>query len=108
MSRQLGERMSYLPRSPPHSSTPEGSNGLFPIIFQDAVKLFHQVGELLSVVFLNDGLSKVLPCFPGITNHSGCFFQGIRAGDISSLHRSNHPYPLGFKHSVSSCPTLPV
>jgi hypothetical protein len=44
----------------------------------------HQVSELFWVVFLNDSLSEVLPCLPGITNHCGCFFQGIRVGDISS------------------------
>jgi hypothetical protein len=36
------------------------------MIFQDAVKLLHQVGELFWVVFLNDGLSEVLPCAQGI------------------------------------------
>jgi hypothetical protein len=51
---------------------------------QDAVKLLHQVDELFCVFFLNDGLSEVLPCFPKVANHSGCFFQDIRASDISS------------------------
>ena len=80
--------MSYVPLFPPHSCALDGSSGLFPIIFQDAVKLLHQVSELFRVVFLNDGLSEVLPCFPGVTNHSGSFFQGIRAGDNSSPYQT--------------------
>jgi hypothetical protein len=61
----------------PYAHASEGSSGLIPIIFQDTVKLLHQVGKLCWVIFLNDGLREVLPCFPGVTNHSGCFFQGI-------------------------------
>jgi hypothetical protein len=114
--RQLEERMSYVPRFPPHSWALDGSSGLFPIILEDAVKLLHQVGELCWVVFLNDGLSEVLPCFPRITNHSRCFFQGIRARNISSpddpyprlIWRYNSESQPGFKRSASSGLTLPV
>lgn len=60
---------------------------MFLIIFQDAVKLLHQVRELLGVFFLNDGLSEVPPCFPGFLGHISCFFQGIRVGNTSSLLR---------------------
>jgi len=61
------------------------------IIFQDAIKLLHQVGELFWVIFLNDGLSEVLPCFPGVTNHRGGFFQVFER--VTFLHRPDLPYP---------------
>jgi hypothetical protein len=78
-------------RFPAHSRTSEDSSWLFPVILQDAVKLLHQVGEPFWVFFLNDGLREVLPCFAGVTNHSGCFFQDIRVSDISSpLRPSAH------------------
>jgi hypothetical protein len=44
-----------------------GSNGPLLIIIQDSVKLLHQIGELCGVFFLNDGVSEVLPCLPGVS-----------------------------------------
>jgi hypothetical protein len=58
--------LSIFPQVGTDFHTSEGSNGQFLTIFQGAVKLLHQVGELFGVFFLNDGVSEVLPRFSGV------------------------------------------
>jgi hypothetical protein len=65
--------------------------GRFPIIFQDAVKLLHQVSKFLGVVFLNNGLSEVLPCFPGVAGHNDSFFTvNVRNTSLRSAYPHCH------------------
>ena len=107
---------------PPHSLTSKGSNRQFLIVFQDAVKLLHQIGEFLGVFFPNNGLSEILPILPRISGHSSCFFQGIRGssgvGNTSSPLSPSIPAQMigrcgcgnqpRFKRSVSLDPTVLV
>jgi hypothetical protein len=92
-----------------------GRRDLSLIVVQHAVKLSHQVSELHLIIFPNDSVSEVLPCFHGVAVHSGSFSTAIGCAtllgcDQSIPHTNDRTviHQPRFKHSVSSCPTLPA
>jgi len=88
-----------------------GSSGPFPVIFQDPVKLLHQVGEPLRIFFLNDRLSEILPCLPRVagqitlpvrTETKGREKAVVRVRNVGSQPTLTHDRPRSVRYENSA------
>jgi hypothetical protein len=78
-----------------------GSNGLFLMIFQDAVKLLHQVGKFLGVFFLNDSVGEILPGFPGVSGQINLPVQNEILKSPQGRNVADRPF-LQFEDAIAT------